>query len=395
MDKRSNSRKNIVKKKKPVVIQQKNDPKSEKRQALSKVFSCPNLPLYIYFKNWNYLVNSEMFNLYTPRFRDLYCWKQNLQKLGKFNMTSEETKFNLLKERLEENPNKKALWGLDLQKLFETKEEDIKKLIDASIKPSQEFLNIQKKGNALIETHNNLINEDDVKAKNLILSKGSPQFYNSDGDLDDGLINFHNKQNRNLFCRKNFKLLKIFYDNKNIKDDKEDESIKKDDETKRDCEKTKDTETKYDTKEEKQLNDLDDKQIEYLLEQRAFAMKNLNKRLDVIKDKFPLQQKVKPDFRKTQSNNMFITGLNKTSSNFRTTRTRMNNTARNHFTSDNNENSYRPPMDKSMILDLNTVKRKKSSNAFIDISNKNNFNQDLGNFFDLYFRFKTSRQKAK
>merc|ERR1711939_276683 len=104
MEKRSVSRQKN--KKKPIVIQQKNDPKSEKRQALSKVFSCPNLPLYIYFKNWNYLVNSEMFNLYEPRFRDLYCWRQNLKKLGKFNMTSEETKFNLLKERLEENPNK-------------------------------------------------------------------------------------------------------------------------------------------------------------------------------------------------------------------------------------------------------------------------------------------------
>lgn len=346
-------------KKKNQAIAQAGDTKSEKRQAISKVFSCPNLPLYIYFKNWNYLVNSEMDSSYTPHYRDLYCWKQNIQKLGTFNMTSEETKFNLQKERLEENPNKKALWGQDLQKLFETKEEDIKNLIDSSIKPSLDFLSTQKKNNALIDAHNNLIFENKQASQNVVLSKGSPLFYNSDGDMDDGLVNFHNKLNRNLFCRKNFKLLKTFYDNKNIKGPIDDLETKKDN-----------------TEEEKTLNELDDNQIEYLLEQRAFAMKNLNKRQDVIKDKFPLKERVKPDFRKTATAR-FMTAANKTGSNFRTTRTRMNQTARNNFMEMDQETSHGPQMEKSITLDpISTTN--KNNNPFME---NHKLNLDFGKFF--------------
>lgn len=99
----------VMHKKPNQATQQRQDPKSEQKQALSKVFSCPNLPLYIYFKNWNYLINSEMFHIYKPNDKDIYCWKQELQKLGKFNMHNPYAKFQVLYDRINENPNRVTL----------------------------------------------------------------------------------------------------------------------------------------------------------------------------------------------------------------------------------------------------------------------------------------------
>lgn len=118
-------------------------------------------------------------------------------------------------------------------------------------------------------------------------------FYNGDGDVDDGLVNFHNKLNRNLFSKKNFKLLKTFYSNKNIHDEPEKKNHGS-------SQKSGDAKSKP-AKTERHFNDLDDNQIEYLLEQRAHAMKNLTRKLDGIKEKFPLKEKVRPQFRKTAS----------------------------------------------------------------------------------------------
>jgi hypothetical protein len=58
--------------------------------------------------------------------------------------------------------------------LFDTKEEDIKNLIDKKVRPTQDFLNTQKKNNVLFNAHKNLIFEDAYKNNGLILSRGSP-----------------------------------------------------------------------------------------------------------------------------------------------------------------------------------------------------------------------------
>ena len=92
--------------KQAIVKQQDKKQTSDIRQAISEVFSCPNLPLYIYFKNFNFLINSELFNNYKSKDKSIYFWKQELKGLEKFDMGNKYAKFQILYDRINENPNR-------------------------------------------------------------------------------------------------------------------------------------------------------------------------------------------------------------------------------------------------------------------------------------------------
>jgi hypothetical protein len=105
-------------------------------------------------------------------------------------------------------------------------------------------------------------------------------FYDTmEGGQSDGLIEFHNKMNQNLFQKKNLKILKRFY------------------------EQTED-ERRANTHRHKKNIFLTDGKIDYILQQRAEAIKSLNSAVGHIQKEIPLSKRIvldsKPEERKKE-----------------------------------------------------------------------------------------------
>ena len=137
----------------------------------------------------------------------------------------------------------------------------------------EELLKVQKKTSGLITTykHNEDIRKMAKTSSGFI--KGIPIFY--DDSLPgsaDALIDFHNKLNRNLFQRKNLKVLKQLYETKST-----------------DATRKPETERNLFLTEEK---------TDFLLEQRANAFQTTTSALGIIQKKMPLHPKLKLDFTK-------------------------------------------------------------------------------------------------
>ena len=55
-------------------------------KAVEEVFSNPNLPLYIYFNNFNFLIGDDMMKSGRPQKEIKAIWSQKVHKFKKFDM---------------------------------------------------------------------------------------------------------------------------------------------------------------------------------------------------------------------------------------------------------------------------------------------------------------------
>lgn len=74
-------------------------------KAIEEVFSNPNLPLYIYFSNFNFLIGDEFMKIGKNKKEKNVVWKQKVHSFKKFDMLNPSSQFQELRKRVDENPN--------------------------------------------------------------------------------------------------------------------------------------------------------------------------------------------------------------------------------------------------------------------------------------------------
>jgi hypothetical protein len=126
------------------------------------------------------------------------------------------------------------------------------------------------------------------------------------GGGTDPLIDFHNKLNRNLFQKKNMKILKRFYEPEPILTERKAASPDEkkpaiEHETKRDVvdDPFEEFNARSEQKKPKKDFPLNDEKTDYILEQRAIAITTMTTKLNSIATQYPLSKRlvVKPAFK--------------------------------------------------------------------------------------------------
>lgn len=193
--------------------------------------------------------------------------------------------------------------------------------------------------------------------------KGPPLFIDQNETNSDGLITLHNAMNKNLFNKKNFMLTKKFYTSRNfykpkIPGTKAQKIVER---------------QKALTFQNKINNDddiLNDEQIDYLLEQRAHAIKYFNKNMAKINKAQPLKKNIRVHKIKggrSQSNRSPQNMMRSTSnSTFRLNKRVIKPSINDYTNSRNSKGSFKMHTSRSHLFPKNSRRDLSNSRAFQD-----------------------------